>query len=150
MRLNLGCGNEVMDGYVNIDARTDLGDKVTVGDAGCLDWFCADGSVDEIAAHRLVQCFNVGQVVGVIRGWIDKLKPGGILRFSGYDFDEIAEMHSLGRIQRGDLVNVLCAPNGEFRSLFFSDELTGVLPGVSSVWSNNLETWIEITKERQP
>jgi SAM-dependent methyltransferase len=80
LRLNLGCGDKILPGYVNVDvAETRVG--------RCPDVVCdlrdlavfADGCADEVMAIHVVEHFWRWEVLGVLREWLRVLKPGGTM-----------------------------------------------------------------------
>lgn len=77
MKLNLGCGDKILPGYVNVDvAPARAGQKPDViCDLHRLEPF-EDSSVDEILAVHVVEHFWRWEVVGVLREWLRVLKPG--------------------------------------------------------------------------
>ena len=77
MKLNLGCGDKILPGYVNVDvAPSRAGQKPDViCDLHDLKPF-EDGSVDEILSVHVVEHFWRWQVVDVLREWLRVLKPG--------------------------------------------------------------------------
>ena len=83
LKLNLGSGPKELDlkGYENIDLKN--GRK-----AFPLDY--ESESVDEIRASHLLEHFSRQEVPLVLRDWVDKLRPGGILKIAVPDFDKIA------------------------------------------------------------
>ncbi len=83
LKLNLGSGPESHDlkGYVNIDLKNGK-------QAFPLDY--ESESVDEIRASHLLEHFSRAEVPLVLRDWVDKLRPGGILKIAVPDFDKIA------------------------------------------------------------
>ncbi len=77
LRLNLGCGDKILPGYVNVDVsptrsgrRPDL-----IGDLRRLP--LPDACADEILAVHVVEHFWRWEVVDVLREWTRLLKPGG-------------------------------------------------------------------------
>lgn len=80
VRLNLGCGNKRLPGYINVDITDErLGIKPdTHSDVRKLDRF-VDNSVDEILSVHRVQYFWRGEVLDILREWVRTLKPGGKL-----------------------------------------------------------------------
>ena len=52
MRLNLGCGRDVLPGWVNVNASDQLGPGVEVWDLDEHPWPFEDGSASEIRADR--------------------------------------------------------------------------------------------------
>jgi SAM-dependent methyltransferase len=79
-RLNLGCGDKILPGYINVDiAESRLGKTPDVlCDLHKLTPF-EDGSVDEILSVHVVEHFWRWEVVDVLKEWVRILKPGGIM-----------------------------------------------------------------------
>ncbi len=78
MRLNLGCGDKILPGYVNVDvveARAGMKPEV-ICDLHDLAPF-ADASADEILAVHVVEHFWRWEIRDVMREWARVLKPGG-------------------------------------------------------------------------
>ena len=80
LRLNLGCGDKILPGYVNVDvAEARAGKRPDVlCDLHRLTPF-ADDSVDEILAVHVVEHFWRWEVVDVLREWTRALRPGGTM-----------------------------------------------------------------------
>jgi hypothetical protein len=78
LRLNLGCGDKILAGYVNVDvAASRAGRKPDVlCDLHRLTPF-ADASADEILSVHVVEHFWRWEVLDVLREWVRVLKPGG-------------------------------------------------------------------------
>ncbi|HZZ94554.1 MAG TPA: methyltransferase domain-containing protein [Usitatibacter sp.] len=78
LRLNLGCGDKILPGYVNVDAvESRAGQRPdVVCDLHDLSPF-ADASADEVLAVHVVEHFWRWEVVDVLREWVRVLKPGG-------------------------------------------------------------------------
>ena len=80
MKLNLGCGDKILPGYVNVDvveARAGMKPDV-ICDLHDLTPF-ADASVDEILSVHVVEHFWRWEVGAILREWLRVLKPGGRL-----------------------------------------------------------------------
>lgn len=78
MKLNLGCGDKILPGYVNVDvveARAGMKPDV-VCDLTRLTPF-ADATADEILSVHVVEHFWRWEVRDVLREWVRVLKPGG-------------------------------------------------------------------------
>jgi SAM-dependent methyltransferase len=77
VKLNLGCGDKILPGYVNVDvAPTRAGRKPDViCDLRRLEPF-QDESADEVLAVHVVEHFWRWEVVDVLREWARVLKPG--------------------------------------------------------------------------
>lgn len=84
LKLNLGCGNGPVPGYVNIDIeRLPSVDKV------CdlrkpLPY--ADCSVDKILGNGIVEHLPWYEIEGILLDWARVLKVGGVMRLSITDF----------------------------------------------------------------
>lgn len=78
LRLNLGCGDKHLPGYVNVDvAPTRAGKRPdVVCDVRQLKAF-ADSTVDEVLAVHVVEHFWRWEIVEILREWKRVLKPGG-------------------------------------------------------------------------
>ena len=77
VKLNLGCGDKILPGYVNVDvAPSRAGRKPDViCDLHRLAPF-EDASADEVLAVHVVEHFWRWEVVDVLREWARVLKPG--------------------------------------------------------------------------
>lgn len=82
LKLNLGCGNEILKGYVNCDLHNPKADM----------WFDAssipfpDNSIDEIRAYHLIEHFSFSKGLEVVKEWFRVLKPNGKLVLETPDF----------------------------------------------------------------
>lgn len=78
VRLNLGCGDKILPGYVNVDiASSRAGQRPDVlCDLHRLAPF-ADDCADEVMAIHVVEHFWRWEVADVLREWLRVLKPGG-------------------------------------------------------------------------
>ncbi len=100
MKLNLGCGNDIRSGYVNID-RLPQGQAPTdvyrQGDIQSLDWIVEDNTVDEIIAIDCVEYLPKNAIESSIVNWISKLANGGIIKILVPDCHAIAKSFSQGQ-----------------------------------------------------
>lgn len=89
MKLNIGAGATVIEGFTPID-RKQGGEAfpLRLNDGSPV----ADNSVDEIRASHVLEHFRFGEVNKVIDEWARVLKPGGKIRIAVPDFDKIAEL----------------------------------------------------------
>ena len=80
LRLNLGCGDKILPGYVNVDVAPSRKDAVpdVLCDLRELTPF-ADDSADEVLAVHVVEHFWRWEIVDVLREWVRVLKPGGTM-----------------------------------------------------------------------
>jgi len=78
IKLNLGCGEDIQDGYDNIDIRNDVDDRIIVADVCSLPY--EDGTVDEIRAIDVFEHVSYRKSKLLLRHWVKKLKDGGFLK----------------------------------------------------------------------
>lgn len=77
LRLNLGCGDKILPGYMNVDVAPGRAGKVPeiISDLRALPF---DGdSADEILSVHVIEHFWRWEVQDVLREWVRVLKPGG-------------------------------------------------------------------------
>jgi predicted SAM-dependent methyltransferase len=82
IKLNLGCGSSVLEGYINCDLYNEDADMKF--DAKCLPF--DNNSVDEIFASHLIEHFDFFEGQSVLKEWYKKLKIGGRLVVETPDF----------------------------------------------------------------
>jgi len=87
VKLNLGSGECPIGGFVNIDRKTGQ-------EAYPLNY--EDNSVDEIRASHILEHFGVNETNSVLRNWVSKLRPGGILKVAVPDFAKIVDIYKEG------------------------------------------------------
>lgn len=80
VRLNLGCGDKILPGYVNVDVVASRAGKHpdVLCDLHDLSVF-PDNHADEIMAIHVVEHFWRWEVEDILREWVRVLKPGGKL-----------------------------------------------------------------------
>ncbi len=78
VRLNLGCGDKIIDGYINVDVVESRGGKKpdVLCDLHRLTVF-DDEFADEILAVHVVEHFWQWEIVEILKEWTRVLKPGG-------------------------------------------------------------------------
>jgi SAM-dependent methyltransferase len=78
MKLNLGCGDKILEGYVNVDVVESRAGKKpdVICDLHKLTSF-EDNSADEVMAIHVVEHFWRWEVVDILKEWARVLKPGG-------------------------------------------------------------------------
>jgi predicted SAM-dependent methyltransferase len=91
MKLHLGCGKRHLEGYVNIDARDDVGADM-VRDVAHLD-DVSTGIADLVYACHVLEHIPRPEVPAVLAEWRRVLRPGGILRVSVPDWSTIVELY---------------------------------------------------------
>lgn len=90
MKLNLGCGYDKRDGYVNIDIRDEVKPDIVL-DLEKTPYPFDDESVDEILAKDIIEHFSFRNVEKVVREWYRILKKDGMLIIQTPDLDAILE-----------------------------------------------------------
>lgn len=88
MKLNLGCGGLLLDGYTNLDGKD--GHSI-------YPLHVDDGSCDEIRASHVLEHFSHTEVAEVLKHWVSKLTPGGMIRLAVPDFEKIARDYLDGK-----------------------------------------------------
>jgi len=89
LRLNLGPGDVVLDGYVEHDARDGR-------DAFPLSMY-EDGTVDEIRASHILEHYQRSHVPYVLAEWARVLKLGGVLKVAVPNFDWVCQQQAEGK-----------------------------------------------------
>lgn len=82
IRLNLGCGDERLDGYISCDLYAEGADMRI--DAISIPY--DNNTVDEIRAYHLIEHFTFQGAFKALREWHRVLKPGGVLVMETPDF----------------------------------------------------------------
>ena len=78
IKLNLGCGDKILDGYVNVDVVATRAGKQPdiICDLHSLNIF-ESNYADEILAVHVVEHFWQWEIVEILKEWTRVLKPGG-------------------------------------------------------------------------
>lgn len=87
MKLNLGCGSDIRDGYVNVDLRPPCDRKV---DLSQLPWPFEDQSAEEVLMLDFLEHFPYRKTSSILQEVWRVLKPGGILEVQVPDFEVCA------------------------------------------------------------
>ena len=87
LRLNLGCGTDIKQGYINIDQRWIKGVN-QVADVSHLPY--KDESVTEVLANDVIEHFPRERTEMVLKEWIRVLRPEGILKIQCPDVRTLA------------------------------------------------------------
>jgi len=88
LKLNLGCGLDKRQGYVNIDCRPECNPDLLHDLTKPLPY--SDNSVDEIIAKDLLEHFSHHDVERILQDWYRVLKPGGKIYIQTPDMCTIA------------------------------------------------------------
>ncbi len=97
MKLHLGCGQNYLDGYVNVDlpqeGQTVMKSKADIyQDIRTLAY--QENSIDEIRNHHLLEHFTRQEALKLLCQWRKWLKPGGLLFIETPDFETAAKKFS--------------------------------------------------------
>lgn len=88
MKLNVGCGLNILKGYVNID-KVKTTPETVVKDILNLDY--PDNSVEEIYMRHVIEHFFEDDIKKLLKNCYRMLQPGGKLVIETPDFDRIVE-----------------------------------------------------------
>lgn len=109
IKLNLGCGNDIRLGYINIDKQK-THPSVIIDDFIVLSGI-TNNSVEEIVANKILRYVPIPKLEAVIKLWVNKLQPDGRLFISDLDSNTIGISMAFDNIQ----IN-------EMNKLIFGDE----------------------------
>ena len=87
LMLNLGCGANLLPGYMNLDGN--LGNSIYP-----LDYT----DIDEIRASHVLEHYGIEESFDVLQQWVSCLKIGGILKIAVPDFSDLMRRKGLGEI----------------------------------------------------
>lgn len=79
IRLNLGCGNKRLNGYLNCDLESNYTDHPPDVACDVRQLPFEDDFADEILAVHILEHFYVWEVQDLLKEWIRVLKPGGLM-----------------------------------------------------------------------
>jgi len=95
MKLNIGCWNRRMEGFINIDIVNHKGVDI-VDDVSTLNRI-ENSSCDLIYASHVLEHFDRIDYRKVLRAWVSKLKNGGTLRVAVPDFGSVCTMYAINK-----------------------------------------------------
>jgi len=93
-KLHLGCGDKIIEGYVNVDIRPNNGVDL-VDDISKLEGI-ENESIDLIYACHVLEHFGRREYMKVLYRWYELLKGGGKLRISVPDMEKVFKKYSEG------------------------------------------------------
>lgn len=102
LKLNLGCGFDYREGFINIDGRGDLPrvDKVIdLSKSSLLDFFC-EGTVDFILANDFLEHHFHWEAIRLMSDFYAALKPAGIIEMRLPDFEKIVNSWKISLEQK--------------------------------------------------
>ena len=96
MKLNLGCGTDHKEGYLNVDFRKLPGVDI-VADLSSIPWAWMNGQVDEIMMLDFLEHFPYARTEAILQECWRILKPGGKLIVQVPDLEHCARAASFTR-----------------------------------------------------
>jgi predicted SAM-dependent methyltransferase len=87
LKLHLGCGTKILDGWTNVDIYC-KDSNIVNDDVTKLSLF-KDNSVDVIYTSHVLEHVSRHAYKDVLKLWYSKLKPKGVLRIAVPDFEKI-------------------------------------------------------------
>lgn len=102
LRLNIGCGNDYREGFINIDGRDDLPKVdlvINLSRESLLKYF-KDGAVDFILANDFIEHHFHWEAVRIMKDFFATLKPGGTLEMRLPDFEHICSAMELSMTRK--------------------------------------------------
>lgn len=92
IKLHLGCGNNPLKGFINVDIR-DLPGVDFIDDVSKLTYFTNE-TADLIYTAHVLEHIGRREYLDVLKRWFDILKPNGVLRISVPDFEAVVEHYN--------------------------------------------------------
>lgn len=86
LKLNLGCSNDIKNGYLNIDLYH-KDSRVKIADVKNLD-FLENGSADEIIAHDVLEHLPFNESAAIIKEWCRVLSVNGTISIQTTNIDQ--------------------------------------------------------------
>jgi len=91
IKLNVGCGNDIRKGYVNIDVRKSH-PSVVNADVRSLPY--EPNTVDEVFAQDVYEHVSFRESKDLLNHWVSIIKPGGLLHIHTSCFLSISDLMS--------------------------------------------------------
>ena len=114
-KLNLGSGNFNLEGYENIDI---------INGESAYPLNCETQTIDEIRASHILEHFGRHDFNEVLRNWIDKLKPGGVLKVAVPDFCKVAKKYLSGDETKHSVVDYVLgsqSDSNDYHKMLFDE-----------------------------
>lgn len=113
MKLNLGCGSDIIEGYLNIDIRP-KNEKVRVGDFRNLTVLgIQNDSVEDILATNVLMYLKPSELEKTLTHWAEKLQKGGSLYIQSFDSKVMGDMMATNYETMEVLNALIYGPAGE-------------------------------------
>ena len=91
-RLNIGCGNKKLDGYINCDFHDNYSGILPDVICDIRELPFPDGFADEVLAVHVLEHFYIWEAEAVVKEWMRVLKPGGKLIIEVPCLDKIIQI----------------------------------------------------------
>ncbi len=146
IKLHLGCGGNILPGYINIDNGQRKGVKYDIR-ADILDLKFGDNSVDEIKMHHVFEHFHRYQAVALMFAFNNWLKSGGRLIIETPDFElccqEYLNFMTPLMFSRKVLHSI------KYKKNYFKPDKWQILRHIfgskEASWANHMEGWDKFT-----
>lgn len=160
MKLNLECGSQLLNGYINTSSVPIPNlDKVPEETQFCisrynnLDAIAENGSVDEIIFGQPINVINPNDIVDVLRHWWTKLTSGGKLTLQLLDIRRIGKESHRGSLNLQDIHSLVYGPNYTYKLITDTDIIKQILLDIGFkimfVSIDNFTTVVEAVKIEQ-
>ena len=116
MKINLECGNDVIQGYKNLDENpiNKLCEKGNFRNIAV-----ADASADEIRVGNALCKIHMSEIPGIVAHWKSKLKVGGRLYVTGFDADLLCTAASYSQIGLDEFNRIMFGePNSPHKGVY--------------------------------
>jgi hypothetical protein len=97
-RLNLACGNDYREGYINIDNQSMFPESKVDINADITTITYPKNSVDEILLSHIVMYFRPEELLPLLIKWREWLKKGGLLRIETINLNEVISHRSVEKL----------------------------------------------------
>ena len=105
MKLHLGCGDKILEGFTNVDIRKKDGVDL-VDDISSISGI-KNGSVELIYACHVLEHFGRYEYKKVLKRWYDVLETGGTLRLAVPDLKKVFHLYVEKNIPLNSLMGFL-------------------------------------------
>jgi len=105
IRYNLGCGDKILEGYINVDCVSSRKGKKPDIVCNITKLKLKKNSADEIMAIHVIEHFYPWEAEKILNHWKSFLKPGGKIILECPNFLEAAKFFSKKRNQSQDNLN---------------------------------------------
>jgi predicted SAM-dependent methyltransferase len=147
VRLDIGCGNQKLEGYLGVDAYVDTDVKAEMWNIPM-----ADGSADEIYSSHALEHVPMAKVQITLKEWMRLLKPGAKLLLQVPNLDYAARFWLTHKPEEHSWAEMILfgnqAHDGEFHKCGFTpmglqgdlQQCGFVVDQIAIVWAYSQET----------